>query len=102
MTNETTPTGEERGRGPLVLCRWPTGTLRPAPTWDLAGVLDDVARYIRRYVVLSDVQAVACTLWVAHCHAFAAAEATPYLHVTSAAVFTRCGECVEPLSPVGR
>ena len=80
----------------------PPGTLRPAPTWDLAGLLEEVARYIRRYVVLSDPQAVACTLWVAHCHAFAAAEATPYLHVTSAV--KQCGktrllEVLEPLVP---
>ena len=102
MTTDTTPSGQERGGGSLVLFRWPTGTLRPAPTWGLAGLLDDVARYIRRYVVLSDPQAVACTLWVAHCHAFAAAEATPYLHVTSAV--KQCGktrllEVLEPLVP---
>ena len=65
-------------------------------------MLDDVARYIRRYVVLSDSQTRACTLWVAHCHAFAAAEATPYLHVTSAV--KQCGktrllEVLEPLVP---
>ena len=69
---------------------------------DLAGMLDDVTRYIRRYVVLSDSQAVACTLWVAHTHAFAAAEATPYLNVTSAV--KQCGktrllEVLEPIVP---
>ena len=102
MTNKTIPPGEGHSGGPLVLYRWPTLTLRPAPTRDLAGVLEDVARYIRRYVILSDPQAVACTLWVAHCHAFAAAEATPYLHVTSAV--KQCGktrllEVLEPLVP---
>ena len=40
--------------------------------------------YLRRYVVMSDEQADALTLWTAHTHAFEAAEATPYLHVTSA------------------
>jgi hypothetical protein len=34
--------------------------------------------------VLSPAQADAVTLWIAHTHAFAAAEATPYLQVTSA------------------
>ena len=63
---------------------------------------DDVARYIRRYVVLSDPQARACTLWVAHCHVFAAAEATPYLNITSAV--KQCGktrllEVLEPIVP---
>ena len=57
---------------------------------------------IRRYVVLSDAQARACSLWVAHCHAFAAAEATPYLNVTSAV--KQCGktrllEVLEPIVP---
>ena len=65
-------------------------------------MLDDVACYIRRYVVLSDSQARACTLWVAHCYAFAAAEATPYLNVTSAV--KQCGktrllEVLEPIVP---
>ena len=44
----------------------------------------------------------ACTLWVAHCHTFAAAEATPYLSVTSAVKQsgkTRLFEVLEPLVP---
>src|SRR4051794_14773707 len=32
---------------------------------------------------MTDVQADAVALWTLHTHAFAAAEATPYLHVTS-------------------
>ncbi len=85
-----------------MIYRWPSRTTRPAPARDLARVLDDVACYIRRYVVLSDPQARACTLWVAHCHAFAAAEATPYLNVTSAV--KQCGktrllEVLEPIVP---
>lgn len=69
---------------------------------DLARVLDEVTRYIRRYVVVSDPQARACTLWGAHCHVFGAAEATPYLHVTSAVKQcgkTRLFEVLEPIVP---
>lgn len=46
-------------------------------------LLDDVVAFIRRYVVLTSEQGDAAALWVAHTWAFAAAEATPYLHVTS-------------------
>jgi hypothetical protein len=50
----------------------------------LADILHDVQTVVRRYVVLNDAQTVAVTLWVAHTHAIAAAEFTPYLQVTSA------------------
>jgi hypothetical protein len=49
-----------------------------------ATLLTDVSRFIRRFVVMSDAQATAVTLWVAHTHAFDAADVTPYLTVTSA------------------
>jgi hypothetical protein len=51
---------------------------------DLALSLDDVAAYTRRYVVLSEPQLTAVTLWIAHTHAIDAAEQSPYLSVTSA------------------
>jgi hypothetical protein len=51
---------------------------------DGAGLLDEVVAFIRQYVAMSDEQTDACALWVAHSHAFAAAETTPYLHITSA------------------
>ena len=47
-------------------------------------VLDGLTRYVRRFVVLDDEQADAIALWVAHTHAFAAAEVTPYLQISSA------------------
>jgi Protein of unknown function (DUF3631) len=47
-------------------------------------LLTDLQRFLRRYVVMSDAQADATTLWIAHTHAIDAAEATPYLAVTSA------------------
>ena len=103
MTDASTPPSEEHDPGPLVLSWWPSRSVLPLPERGLAGLLDDVTRYIRRYVVLSDCQAVACTLWVAHCHAFAVAEATPYLNITSAVKQsgkTRLLEVLEPIVPV--
>ena len=102
VANETKRSAENGGGGPHVIYRWPVRGAPPAPPGDLAPLLHDVQRYIRRYVVLSDPQAWACTLWVAHCHAFAVAEATPYLNVTSAV--KQCGktrllEVLEPLVP---
>lgn len=47
-------------------------------------LLDDVARFQRRYVVMSEPQADALALWTAHTHAIDAAQTTPYLAVTSA------------------
>ena len=49
-----------------------------------AELLDDVHAFLRRYVVMSEHQLVAVVLWIAHAHAVEAAEATPYLAVTSA------------------
>ena len=51
---------------------------------DLARVLEDLAAFVRRYVVMPPAQTNAVALWVAHTHAFEAAESTPYLRVTSA------------------
>ena len=58
---------------------------KPRPnSVSLASLLENVRTFIRRYVVLSDAQADATTLWTAHTHAFDAAEATLYLSITSA------------------
>jgi hypothetical protein len=64
-----------------------TGDFRPcgdAASAELAPLLDEVRVFLRRYVVLSDAQLAAVALWVAHTHAFAAAETTPYLEICSA------------------
>jgi hypothetical protein len=53
------------------------------PSENLADLLNQVRAFIRLYVVLGDAEAVAVTLWVAHTHAIDAAEATPYLDITS-------------------
>ena len=50
----------------------------------LIHALTDVERFTRRYVGLTDYQAAAVTLWVAHTHALDAFECTPYVQVTSA------------------
>jgi hypothetical protein len=79
-----------------------------APEWnpsspaavDLGTQLDAVLAFLRQYVVLTVDQAVAVTLWIAHTHAFDAAECTPYLQITSATRRTgktRLLEISEPL-----
>jgi hypothetical protein len=49
-----------------------------------AVLLDDVVRFVRRFVAMSPAQADAAALWVLHTHALDAAEQSPYLAVTSA------------------
>jgi hypothetical protein len=53
-------------------------------------LLDDVVRFVRRFVVLDENQADALALWIAHTHAVDAADATPYLTITSPE--KRCGK----------
>jgi hypothetical protein len=57
---------------------------------DLASLLDAVRASVRDYVVMSDVQADAVTLWLAHTHALDAFETTPFLGITSPE--KRCGK----------
>jgi len=56
---------------------------RPAPE-DGATLLDNLAAFVRRFVVITDAQAAVIALWIVHTHALDAAEATPYLAITSA------------------
>src|SRR5919199_5755306 len=49
-----------------------------------AEVLNKLVTFIRRFVALSDEQAVLVALWVIHTHAIHAADCTPYLHIKSA------------------
>jgi hypothetical protein len=65
-----------------------------------AVLLDDLGRFVRRFVVLSDEQAVTVSLWIAHTFVIDAADATPYIAVTSATKRsgkTRLLEVLEPL-----
>jgi Protein of unknown function (DUF3631) len=55
------------------------------PRETLAGLLDDVERFVCRFVAFQNVdQSGAVALWVAHCYAIDAAPAAAYLRVTSA------------------
>jgi len=56
---------------------------RQPTTSDLADLLEKVVRTLRRFVLLNEHQATAIALWVAHSHAFEAAECTPYLSINS-------------------
>jgi hypothetical protein len=49
-----------------------------------AALLNDAGAFLRRFVVITDAQACALVLWIAHTYAIDAAESTPYLCVTSA------------------
>ncbi len=58
--------------------------VRATPIASAAAMLDEVAAFIRRFVVLLPEQVDALALWVAHTHLLNAAETTPYLSITSA------------------
>jgi Protein of unknown function (DUF3631)/Bifunctional DNA primase/polymerase, N-terminal/Primase C terminal 1 (PriCT-1) len=57
---------------------------------DGGSILQDVVSMIRRFVGVSDAQAVVIGLWVLHTHAVAASDVTPYVAITSAE--KRCGK----------
>ncbi|MBA2305742.1 MAG: DUF3631 domain-containing protein, partial [Acidobacteria bacterium] len=50
---------------------------------DLAGLLDGIVAFIRRFIVLPESHARAIALWVLHTHVIDAVDITPYLHVTA-------------------
>ena len=52
---------------------------------NLSALLDETEQFYRRFVVMTDAQFVAITLWTAHTHAIDAAEATPYVNPSSPA-----------------
>jgi hypothetical protein len=54
------------------------------PTIDGLSMAAAISEHIRRHVVLSDSQLIACVLWVLHTWTFDAAVTTPYLFVLSA------------------
>src|SRR5689334_10006071 len=61
-----------------------SGNVRPPGLDTLAGILDRTEAFLRHFVVVGDDEACAIVLWIAHTHGFDAAEATPYLHISSA------------------
>ena len=58
--------------------RWKPGNI------DLAALLCNIATFLRRYVVLTEHQQRALTLWIAHTYAIDAADCTPYIILRSA------------------
>ncbi len=58
------------------------GEVEKAP--DGAELLERLVWFIRRYVALSEEQALLSALWIVHTHALDAADTTPYLNVKSA------------------
>jgi hypothetical protein len=57
---------------------------------DTGTLLEESTAFVTRYVVLSPAQADAISLWILHTHTLDAADATPYLAITSAE--KRCGK----------
>jgi hypothetical protein len=51
---------------------------------DVGETLDSIAAFVRRFVVMSDAEGTAIALWVFHTHALDAADATPYVAISSA------------------
>ena len=56
----------------------------------LAEALSNIADFIRAFISLSESEGTVIALWVAHTHAFDAANTTPYLSITSAE--KQCGK----------
>jgi hypothetical protein len=64
-------------------------------------LLNKCQEWIRRYIVVSDEQAIIMAAWVLHTYAFDAAETTPYIHITAperACGKSRLMEALEALS----
>ena len=55
----------------------------PGETVGGARLLSDLCAYFRRYIILTEAQTVACTLWTLHTHAIASSDVAAYLHVSS-------------------
>jgi hypothetical protein len=62
----------------------PRPTMTPADAARITGELLNQGRaWIRRYIIVSDEQAVVMAAWVLHTYVFDAAETTPYIHITA-------------------
>jgi len=72
----------------------------PMEAGAVAELLDKVATFLKRFVILSPSQADILALFVVHTHAISAADTTPYISVTSSekqSGKTRLLECLEHL-----
>src|SRR5262249_47871279 len=64
-----------------------TAETKSATTTDtppIGQLLNDVAEFVRRFVVLTAEQVIVTALWIAHTHALDAFDCTPYLQIKSA------------------
>src|SRR5215218_2649160 len=61
----------------------PNGS-KPTEVPDGADLLEELVRFVRRFVVLTDAQGDIVALWAVHTHALDAADCTGYLSITSA------------------
>jgi hypothetical protein len=57
--------------------------IREATETSCGALLGEISALLRRFVVMSDGQALVVALWVVHTHTRGAADTTPYLAVTS-------------------
>jgi 5S rRNA maturation endonuclease (ribonuclease M5) len=73
-----------------------------AAAQELSPLLDEIVAYMLRFIVLSGVQADAIALWVVHTHVFVAADATPYVQVTSAEKRSGKSRLLDVLEPLVR
>jgi hypothetical protein len=53
------------------------------PSYPRTDILDDAACFVRRFVVVDELQADTLALWIAHTHGSEAFDCTPYLAITS-------------------
>lgn len=74
----------------------------PLPQGELGGVLDEVVRFVRRYIVLNEHQLRAIALWVAHTYVYPAFDTTPYLIITSAEKRSGKTRLLEVISLIAR
>jgi hypothetical protein len=59
-------------------------SMTPGEATKITGELLETCRaWIRRYIVISEEQAIIMAAWVLHTYAFDAAETTPYIHITA-------------------
>jgi len=86
IQDEATEHGTVSSHADLASDRRPTTSGRG----EGAALLEEISRFVRRFVHLSDAQLTVIAAWVVHTHALAAAEATPYLAITSAE--KQCGK----------
>lgn len=81
MTKRQAPSNDVCQPAPVVSTPSP---MTPGEAARITGELLETCRaWIRRYIVVSEEQAVILATWELHTYAFDAAETTPYIHITA-------------------